>query len=150
MTPRIQNHLKYIPEGFKALMSVSAAVKASGIEPRTLELAKVRASQINGCAACLYMHTTEAREAGETEMRLYMLSAWRDSPLFTDRERAALAWTEALTLLADRHAPDEDYDMLKAQFTEAEQVQLTLAIGLINLWNRLQVGVRAVHPVEWA
>jgi alkylhydroperoxidase family enzyme len=99
---------------------------------------------------CLHMHTRDAREAGETEMRIYLLSAWRESPLYNDRERAALAWTEALTLLPDTHAPDEDYELMKAQFNEAEQVQLTLAIGLINLWNRMQAGMRAVHPVEQA
>jgi alkylhydroperoxidase family enzyme len=94
------------------------------------------------------MHTTDARKHGESEMRLYMLNAWRESSLYSDRERAALAWTEALTLLPQTGAPDADYDLVKNQFSEAEQVNLTLLIGAINVWNRLQVGFRAAHPVE--
>jgi alkylhydroperoxidase family enzyme len=96
------------------------------------------------------MHATEARKQGETEMRIYMLDAWRESPLYSERERAALAWTEALTLVAETGAPDADYAMVAAMFTEKEQVNLTLAIGAINVWNRLQVGFRAVHPVDAA
>ena len=115
-----------------------------------VELIKLRASQINGCAFCIHMHTTEARAHGETEMRLYMLNAWRESSLYTERERAALAWTEALTLVAETGAPDADYVLLASAFGDAEQVQLTLAIGAINLWNRLQVGFRAAHPVDSA
>ena len=115
-----------------------------------LELVKLRASQINGCAYCIHMHATFLRKHGESEMRLYMLDAWRESALYDERERAALGWTEALTRLADTHAPDEDYERLKAQFTEAEQVGLTLAIGAINTWNRLQVGFRAAHPADKA
>jgi AhpD family alkylhydroperoxidase len=150
MTPRVKNPFKSIPAGLKAMMEVEASVKASGLEHGLLELVKLRASQINRCAFCIHMHSTDARAHGETEMRLYMLNAWRESPLYSDRERAALAWTEALTLVAETGAPDADYEMLKAQFTEAEQVNLTLMIGAINLWNRLQVGLRAVHPVEKA
>ncbi|HYZ23703.1 MAG TPA: carboxymuconolactone decarboxylase family protein, partial [Rhodopila sp.] len=115
-----------------------------------IHLVEMRASQINGCAFCIHMHATEARAQGESEMRLYMLNAWRESSLYTPRERAALAWTEALTRLADTGAPEEDYELLKAHFTEAEQVNLTLAIGAINTWNRLQVGFRAAHPVDKA
>jgi AhpD family alkylhydroperoxidase len=100
----------------------------------------MRASQINGCAYCLDMHSKGARRAGETEQRLYLLSAWRESPLYSDRERAALAWTEALTRVADTHAPDDVYDAARAQFGEAELVNLTTLIGLINLWNRLSMG----------
>jgi AhpD family alkylhydroperoxidase len=107
---------------------------------------KIRASQINGCANCLHMHTADARKAGETEERIYLLNAWRESLLFTPRERAALAWTEALTLLSETHAPDADYEALQAHFTPKEQVDLTLLIGVINTWNRLAVGFRAVHP----
>lgn len=115
-----------------------------------LELVMLRASQVNGCAFCIHMHATDARAHGETEMQLHMLSAWRESPLYSDRERAALAWTEALTLVAGTGAPDADYNLIKGAFTESEQVNLTLLIGTINLWNRLQVGLRAVHPVDTA
>ncbi len=107
----------------------------------------MRASQINGCAFCLDMHSKDARRGGETEQRLYLLNAWRDSPLYSDRERAALAWTEALTLVAETHAPDDVYDQVRAQFGEVELVNLTTLIGLINLWNRLMIGFRAQHPV---
>jgi AhpD family alkylhydroperoxidase len=111
-------------------------------------LVVIRASQINGCAFCLDMHTAEARKHGETEQRLYLIDTWRDSPLYSHRERAALAWTEALTLLPQTRAPDEVYDELKAQFSDEEQVKLTLLIVAINGWNRIQVGFRAVHPVD--
>ncbi|MGH6617532.1 carboxymuconolactone decarboxylase family protein [Sphingomonas sp.] len=150
MTPRIKNPFKSIPDGLKAMMAVEASIAASGLEHSLLELVKMRASQINGCAYCIHMHATDARSHGETEMRLYMLNAWRESPLYTDRERAALAWTEALTHVADTGAPDADYALVSAQFSEEEQVQLTLLIGSINLWNRLQIGLRAVHPVDAA
>jgi AhpD family alkylhydroperoxidase len=150
MTPRIKNPFKSIPDGLKAMMAVEASIAASGLEHSLMELVKMRASQINGCAYCIHMHATDARSHGETEMRLYMLNAWRESPLYTDRERAALAWTEALTHVADTGAPDADYALVSAQFSEEEQVQLTLLIGSINLWNRLQIGLRAVHPVDAA
>jgi|SRR5882757_9066277 len=148
MIPRIQNPFKSAPDGIKAMMAVEASIQASGLDHNLLELVKLRASQINGCAYCIHMHTTDARAHGETEMRLYMLNAWRESPLYSDRERAALGWTEALTHVAETRAPDADYERLDAQFDEAEIVNLTLLIGAINLWNRLQVGLRAVHPVE--
>jgi AhpD family alkylhydroperoxidase len=150
MTPRIDAHAKLIPAGMKAMQAVEASIAASGLEPSLLLLVKMRASQINGCAYCIHMHATHARAAGESEMRLYMLNAWRESSVYNDRERAALAWTEALTLVAATGAPDEDYDLIKAQFTDAEQVNLTVQIGAINLWNRLQVGMRAQHPAEAA
>ena len=148
MTPRVKNPFKSAPDAIKALMAVEASIKASGLEHSLLELVKMRASQINGCAFCLHMHATDARAHGETEMRLYMLNAWRESPLYSERERAALSWTEALTLVAQTGAPDADYDVLKAAFTEVEQVNLTLLIGSINSWNRLQIGFRALHPVD--
>ena len=107
-----------------------------------MELVKIRASQINGCAVCLHMHTAAARKNGETEARLYLLDAWRDSPLYSERERAALGWTEALTLLHSTHAPDNVYETLRAQFTEEEQVKLTLLIVAINGWNRLAIAFR--------
>ncbi len=121
-------------------------VLQSGLEDRLIELVKIRASQINGCAFCLHIHTADARKHGETEERLYLLDAWRDSPLFSARERAALEWTEALTLLTETHAPDDAYRALQAEFTPEEQVALTLMIVAINGWNRIQVGFRAVHP----
>jgi AhpD family alkylhydroperoxidase len=148
MTPRVKNPFKSAPEGIKAMMALEASLKASGLEHSLLELVKLRASQINRCAFCIHMHATDARAHGETEMRLYMLNAWRESPLYTERERAALAWTEALTLVAETGAPDEDYALVERAFTESERVNLTLMIGAINLWNRLQVGLRAVHPVD--
>ncbi len=109
---------------------------------------KIRASQINGCAYCLHMHTKDARTAGETEMRIYLLDGWREAPCYTERERAALAWTEALTLITNGHAPDADYATLKASFSEEEQVNLTLAIATINTWNRLAIGFRSVPDVR--
>ncbi|MFC3676875.1 carboxymuconolactone decarboxylase family protein [Ferrovibrio xuzhouensis] len=148
MTPRLTNPHKLAPEAIKAMMALEASFASSGLEPALMELVKLRASQINGCAFCIHMHTTDARKTGESEMRLYMLNAWRESSLYSDRERAALTWTEALTLLPQTGAPDADYDLVKNQFSEAEQVQLTMLIGAINVWNRLQVGFRAAHPVD--
>ena len=148
MQPRLTNPHKLAPEGIKAMMALEASFNQSGLEESLRHLVKLRASQINGCAFCIHMHTTDARKHGDSEMRLYMLNAWRESTLYSERERAALAWTEALTLLAQTGAPDADYALVKAQFSEAEQVQLTLLIGAINTWNRLQVGFRAAHPVS--
>ncbi|HZW47941.1 MAG TPA: carboxymuconolactone decarboxylase family protein [Microvirga sp.] len=132
----------------KPLLDLEQSLKNSGLEHSLLHLVKVRASQINGCAYCIHMHTKEARAQGETEERLYLLDAWRESPLYSDRERAALAWTEALTLVAETHAPDNDYALLSAHFTPEEQVKLTVLIGTINTWNRLAIGFRSIHPVE--
>ncbi len=146
MTPRLENPHEAAPAAIKAMMSLEASLRAGGLDHGLMELVKLRASQINGCAYCIYMHATAARKRGETEMRLHLLSAWRESPLYDDRERAALAWTEALTRVADTGAPDADYDRLRTHFTEADQVQLTLLIGAINAWNRLQVGFRVQHP----
>ncbi|MEQ8347374.1 MAG: carboxymuconolactone decarboxylase family protein [Sneathiellaceae bacterium] len=148
MTPRVTNPHKAAPAAIKAMMALEGMLMKSGLEPGLLHLVKLRASQINGCAFCIHMHASDLRQAGESEMRLYMLNAWRESPLYSERERAALAWTDALTRLAETGAPDEDYALVKAAFTEAEQVNLTLAIGAINVWNRLQVGFRATHPVD--
>lgn len=146
MKPRM-NYYQAAPETIKALLNVEDVIKASGLELSLIELVKTRASQINGCAFCINMHTADARKNGETEQRLYLLNAWRESPLYTERERAALAWTEALTLIADTHAPDEDYEAMRAQFSEAEAVNLTMLIGAINAWNRVAIGFRAAHPV---
>jgi len=148
MTQRLKNYHMLAPESIKAMYALEASFAASSIEHRVKELVKLRASQINGCAFCIHMHTTDLRNSGESEMRLYMLNAWRESSLYSDRERAALGWTEALTRVADTHAPDADYEAIKAEFTDEEQVQLTLMIGAINAWNRLAIGFRAAHPVE--
>lgn len=146
MTPRL-NPFAAAPALMQAWLDMGKGTLQSGLENALMELVKIRASQINGCAFCLHMHTAEARKHGESEERLYLLDAWRESPLYSERERAALAWTEALTRLPDTHAPDDVYQSLQAQFTEAEQVALTLLIVVINGWNRIQVGFRAIHPM---
>ena len=139
---------KVAPEGYAALRNVEAYIRRSGLAPRLIELVKMRASQINGCAYCLDMHSKDARKHGETEQRLYVLSGWRDSPLYTPAERAALAWTEALTLVSETHAPDSDYAALREHFNAKEIVDLTILIGMINLWNRLAIGMAYVHDVD--
>ena len=148
MTPRLDNPHALFPAGMKAMIALETALHQTGLDPVLLELVKLRSSQINGCAFCIHMHTTALRKRGVEEMKLYLLTAWRESSLFTPRERAALGWTEALTRVAETGAPDGDYTDLAFEFAEEEQVQLTFAIGAINLWNRLQVGFRAAHPVE--
>lgn len=145
VTARLNFHAA-APDLMQAMLDVSIKVENSGLERGLLELVKVRTSQINRCAFCLHLHTGDARVAGETEERLYLLDAWRESSLYTDRERAALAWTEAVTNLVHTGAPDEDYALVQAQFTPEEQVKLTLAISLMNVWNRLAVGFRSQHP----
>lgn len=145
MKPRLNlyNHEALI----KPMLKMEESVVSSGLEMSLIELVKMRASQINGCAFCLDMHSKDARKKGETEQRLYLLDAWRESPLYSDRERAALAWTEALTLISKTHAPDSVYDVLKEHFTEEEIVKLSMLIVTINGWNRLAIGSRSVHPV---
>jgi AhpD family alkylhydroperoxidase len=128
MKPRL-NPSVAAPDAMKAMLSLENYVKSCGLESSLIELVKMRASQINGCAFCLHMHSKDARANGETEERLYLLDAWRESPLYSARERAALAWTEALTLVAQTHAPDADYAALKQNFSEAEEVKLTLLIA---------------------
>jgi AhpD family alkylhydroperoxidase len=145
MTPRL-NPFAAAPTPMKSWRDWSTSTLWCALEDGLMELVKIRASQINGCANCLHMHTAEARKHGETEERLYLLDAWRESPLYSERERAALAWTEALTPVSETHAPDDVYRALQAQFTEEEQVTLTLLIVAINGWNRLAVGFRVVHP----
>lgn len=147
MHPRL-NPFKACPEAYEAVRALNAYVHDCGLEHALLALVKIRASQINGCAYCIDMHVKEGRKAGLSEQRLHLIAAWRESPLYDDRERAALAWTEALTLIAETGAPDADYEALKAQFSEAEIVKLSVAIGLINVWNRLVIGARMVHPVD--
>ena len=127
------------PSAMKDWMRTSLAINAS-LEPSLVELVKIRASQINGCANCLNMHTAEARAKGETEQRIYLLSAWREAPVYTARERAALAWTDALTQLSQGHGHEATYAALSAEFSDEEQVKLTLVINVINGWNRLSVG----------
>lgn len=127
------------PQVMKLWMAASQAAEAS-LERDLIELVKIRSSQINGCANCINMHTTEARAKGETEQRIYLLSAWREAPCYTSRERAALGWTEALTRLSEGHAHESAYEALKDEFTEEERVKLTLMINVINGWNRLAVG----------
>jgi len=138
------------PEIVKALVALNTAIDKSGLERKLLHLVKLRASQINGCSFCVDMHTREARSDGETERRLYLVSAWRESPLFTDRERAAMAWTEALTTIAGREISDELYEATRAHFSEAELVKLTAAIGMINTWNRISISFRVIHPTDGA
>jgi AhpD family alkylhydroperoxidase len=133
---------KASPDAIKALIALEAAVIKLGFEAPLLELVKLRASQINGCAFCVDLHTSDARKRGETERRLYAVSVWRETPFFSARERAALAWTEAITNIAQTHAPDEDYNNLSTHFSEREMVNLTLAINTINSWNRLSIGFR--------
>jgi AhpD family alkylhydroperoxidase len=138
------------PKAVGAMFGLQAYVNNSGLERPLLELVKMRASQINGCAFCLDMHSRDARRLGETEQRLYLLNAWHESPLYSERERAALAWTDALTLIAETHAPDAEYEALRKNFSEVEIVNLTILIGLINLWNRLSIGLRTPHALAKA
>ena len=145
MKPRM-NIYQVAPDGLKGLMAVEASIEKSGLERGLIEMVKLRASQINGCAYCIHMHVQDAVKHGESHMRLHLLDAWRESPLYTDRERAALNWTESLTRIAQTGAPDADYELLRQHFNEAEIAYLTLLIGAINTWNRVAIGLRAVHP----
>ncbi len=147
MQPRM-NYYQAAPEALKPMLDMEAYIKTCGLEQKLIELVKTRASQINGCAYCLHMHTKDARAAGESEQRLYLLNAWHESQLYTPRERAALGWTEALTLVSETHAPDDAYEAVKAQFKPKEIVDLTLLISTINAWNRIAIGFRAVHPED--
>jgi len=136
--------MSLVPGAYKAMAGLEAYVRGCGLEPSLLELVKTRASQINGCAFCLDMHTKDARHRGETEQRLYCLSAWREAPFYSDRERAALEWTEALTLISESDVPDELYQRTLQHFSEAELANLTLAVVAINGWNRFAISFRAV------
>ncbi|HSD53642.1 MAG TPA: carboxymuconolactone decarboxylase family protein [Burkholderiales bacterium] len=142
----MQSRLDYTKVGagaLKTMLDIEAYLVRSGLERPLIHLIKMRASQINGCAYCLDMHSKDARAEGESEQRLYALDAWRETPFYTPRERAALAWTEALTLIAQTHAPDDVYGTARAQFSEQELVDLTLAVVAINGWNRIAIGFRA-------
>lgn len=142
MNPRI-DAAKVAPQAYHAFLGVEQYVRQSGLEHSLLHLVKMRASQINGCAYCIDMHSKDARAEGETEQRLYELDAWRETPFYSERERAALAWAEAVTLVAQGHVPDEVYEQARRQFSEKELVDLTVAVIAINSWNRMAISFRA-------
>jgi AhpD family alkylhydroperoxidase len=143
MQPRI-DYRKFAPEPLKALLAVESYLAHCSIEHNLLHVLKLRASQLNGCAFCIDMHWKDARAAGETEQRLYGLEAWRESPYYTDRERAALAWTESLTQVSSTHVPDEVFAEVQKYFSEKEIIDLVYAISIINAWNRIAISLRAV------
>ncbi len=143
MRSRIE-YIKAAPELLKAFGPLDDYVRNCGLEPSLIDLVLIRASQINGCAFCIDMHTKDARARGETEQRIYELNAWRETPFYSEREMAALAWTEAVTLVTEGHVPDDVYEVARKWFTEVELVNLTVAIGLINAWNRLSIAFRSV------
>ncbi|MEL6298098.1 MAG: carboxymuconolactone decarboxylase family protein [Pseudomonadota bacterium] len=148
MTPRI-DYTKTSPDAVQAILGLEQYVaKRADIDPGLLHLLKIRASQINGCAFCVDMHVKEARAAGHGEQWLALIDVWRESPLFSDRERAVLKWVESVTLVSEHGAPDSDFTELRAHFTPNEIVDLTVAIGTINVWNRLAVAMRVPHPIE--
>jgi AhpD family alkylhydroperoxidase len=147
MTERL-NPFAASPAAMRPWIELGKTIQTSGLEPLLRELVMTRASQINGCAFCIHHHIMDARKYGETEDRLHLLSAWRESTLYSARERVALGWTEALTLVSETHAPDDAYEALRQHFTEDEQVKLTLLIAQVNAWNRIKIGFRAVHPAE--
>ncbi len=148
------NYYKAAPDGLEILGKLESYIRKSSIEDDLIELVKLRTSQINGCAYCIDMHTKDARSHGESEQRLYGVSAWRESPFYSDRERAALDWTESVTLISQEQMPDEVYDAAKAHFSEKELVDLTLAVIAINAWNRLAISFHVLagtyqpdHPI---
>ena len=138
------DYMAVAPKAFSVMLGLERYVRGSGLEHSLLELVKLRASQMNGCAYCIDMHTKDARALGETEQRLYTVSVWREAPFFSDRERAALSWTEAVTAVGESHVPDGIFEMARRQFSEQELVHLTMAIIAINGWNRLAVSFRTV------
>lgn len=143
MKPGI-DYRKVAPGAIEAMSGLERYLTTCGLEPSLLELVKLRASQINGCAYCMDRHTKDARAHGESEQRLYALNAWRETPFYSERERAALAWTEAVTLIANGHVPDEVYEPVRQQFNEQELADLTLAVVAINGWNRFAISFRTV------
>ena len=143
MEPRI-DYRKYAPEAQKAMLELEKYISGCGLDHKLIHLLKMRASQINGCAYCIDMHSKDARALGETEQRLYELDAWRETPFYSERERAALAWTEAVTKVAETHVPDNVYEDLRKQFSEKEIMDLTIVATVINMWNRLAISTRAV------
>ncbi len=140
--PRL-DYAKFAQAPLRSMYAIERYLHNSGIEPKLLHLIKLRASQINGCAYCIDMHSKDARALGETEQRVYGLDAWRETPYYTDRERAALEWTEAVTLVSQTHVPDDVYQRVRAQYSEKEIVDLTIAAGMINMWNRVAISFRA-------
>jgi len=138
------DYIKASPGAYKAMSGLEAYMAESGLEPLLIELVKMRASQINGCAYCIDMHSLDARAQGETEQRLYALSAWSETPFFSERERAALLWTEKLTLISLDHVPDEVYEQVQPHFTDKELADLTLLVATINAWNRFAISFRSV------
>ena len=138
------DYVKYAHEPLRSLYAIERYVHESGIDIKLLHMLKLRASQINGCAYCVDMHWKDARAAGETEQRLYGLNAWRESPYYSEKERAALDWAESVTLVSETHVPDDVYERVRAQYSEKEIVDLTLAVAMINLWNRIAISMRAV------
>lgn len=142
------NYFAKAPELMKSVLALNEAVETCGLEKSLLHLIKLRASQINGCSYCVDMHAHEALEDGDSIQRVLLVAAWRESPLFTDRERVAFAWTEAVTRVADAGVPDALYAQALTQFSESELVKLTVAVSIINTWNRLSVAFHAMHPVR--
>ena len=143
MKPRLE-HWRVAPGGFKAMSSLEAYLRESGFERALLHMVKLRASQMNGCAYCIDMHWKDLRAAGDSEQRLYGLDAWRESPYYSDRERAALEWTDAVTYITAGHVPDEVYESVRPHFSEKELADLTMAVATINAWNRLAISSRTV------
>ncbi len=142
------NPFTVVPDGLAALRGVESYIQNCGLDHNLIALVKTCVSQINGCAYCLHLHTEEARKLGESEVRLYLLDAWREFSLYSARERAALAWAESLTDIAITHAPDDDYEDVQRHFSEKELADLSIVIAMINAWNRLAIGSRAVRPAD--
>ncbi len=142
MKPRL-DYQRISPDGYRAMLALNKFAESCGLEHALLELIKIRASQINGCAYCIDMHAIDARAGGESEQRIYLLDAWREAPFYSDRERAALAWTEAVTLVGQTHVPDDVYEEARRHFSEEELVNLTWAVVVINGWNRIAVAFRS-------
>ncbi|MBB4400725.1 MULTISPECIES: carboxymuconolactone decarboxylase family protein [Rhizobium/Agrobacterium group] len=144
------NYAKASPEAFKAVMALENYVQSSGLERRFVHLIKLRASIINGCAFCVDMHVKESRHDGLSEQWINLMSVWRESPVYTQQERALLGWVDAVTKIAETGAPDDAFETLKAHFSDEDIVKITVAIGAINTWNRIAVGFRSQHPVDAA
>lgn len=143
------DYMTVSPESFQAVWALEQFVaRDAGLDSRLLHLVKIRASQINGCAFCVDMHVKEARKEGMSDQWIALICAWRESRLYDERERAVLGWTDALTNISSTGAPDSDYEALRAHFSEAEITKLTVAVGTINLWNRMAVGFRSQHPID--
>ena len=147
MQPRL-NFAKASQDAYKAVLDLETYVQTSGLERRFIHLIKLRASIINHCAYCIDMHVKESRNDGLSEQWINLVSAWEESPIYNEKERALLTWVDAVTRVADTHVPDSAYETLKAQFTEEEMMKISVAIGVINVWNRLCVGFRAMHPID--